>query len=380
MTKVALHSGLLMLGLLLSSRIPTLFPGAAAVVLFLTTTCLSLLLIQTGLDLTSERSSLAEAAGDWLVASLSAACPWLLVSIYFLAVFLPTAGWNDSGPWLTALLSARFAATSSVGLTVVLLAAAGGASGWLSRKARGLAMMGNVAAVLFMLPLKIFMMGFHWQMAAMILGLGGLLALSRWGARCLRWPVSWPWRLTYAVVITALFEEIHQKGRWIDDVLPLQIEVLLPAFVLGCLLKRPATEEATDTELLERRSESWISGVFIFLAGCSMPSFSFASSWMNVGTLAMHVLWVTALASLGRLFLLFCYRKKASFRERLGLCIALGSRGEIGAGMLLISIGYGVGGAMVIVAVYSLALNLLSAGLSTLAIRRLMNPTPPAQG
>lgn len=381
MSKAALHFGLLMVGLAISSQVAPLSPGAGAVQLFLATTCLCFLLIQTGLAFEIKRSRMAEGAWDWIVATVSAACPWLLVSIYFLAVFLPTSGWNDSGPWLTALLSARFAAPSSVGVLVIVLAAAGVSSGWLHRKARGLAMMGNVATVLLMLPLKIFMVGFHWQMGVMLLGLAGLLILARWKSRCLRWRVSWPWRLGYAAAITALCEGIHERGRWIDDVLPLQIEVLLPALVLGCLLARPEAQ-ARDEERLsaERRAEDWIVGVFMLLVGMSMPPLSIASSGMSALTLATHVFWVTGLACLGRLFPLLCYRKAASLRERLALCIGLWPRGEVGVGMLLLSVSYGVGGAMVIVAAYSLALNLLCAGLFALAIQRLMNAPQRVRG
>lgn len=371
MSKVALHFSLLMVGLVISSQVAPLSPGAVAVQSFLATTCLCFLLIQTGLAFEIERSRVAEGAWDWFVATVSAACPWLLVSIYFLAVFLPTSGWNDSGPWLTALLSARFAAPSSVGVLVIMLAAAGVSSGWLHRKARGLAVLGNVATVLLMLPLKIFMVGYHWQMGAMLVALAALLILARWKSRCLGWPVSWPWRLGYAIAITTVTGGIHRSGRWIDDVLPLQIEVLLPALVLGCLLVRPQTQ-AKNAEAAEHRAEAWMAGVFMLLVGASMPPLSMASSGMSPGMLATHVLCVTGLSCLGRLFPLLCYRRQASFRQRLALCLGLWPRGEVGVGMLLLSVSYGVGGAMVIVAAYSLALNLLCTGLFALAIKRLM--------
>ena len=45
--------------------------------------------------------------------------------------------------------------------------------------------------------------------------------------------MTWPWVLTYAAVITAVSEVIYTSSKLIDDSVPVHIEVLLPAFVLG---------------------------------------------------------------------------------------------------------------------------------------------------
>jgi hypothetical protein len=47
------------------------------------------------------------------------------------------------------------------------------------------------------------------------------------------------------------------------------------------------------------------------------------------------------------------------WRERLALCIGMWPRGEVGAGVLVVSLAYGIGGATVTVATLGLALNLL---------------------
>lgn len=44
------------------------------------------------------------------------------------------------------------------------------------------------------------------------------------------------------------------------------------------------------------------------------------------------------------MFPFFCYRKEATIRERLALSIAIFPRGEVGAGVLVVSMGYGLGG------------------------------------
>jgi hypothetical protein len=92
-----------------------------------------------------------------------------------------------------------------------------------------------------------------------------------------------------------------------------------------------------------------------------MPVISAAS--VGWGTLAVHTVAITMLANLGKMFPVFCYRSEADWRERLALCIGMWPRGEVGAGVLVISLGYGIGGVTVAVATLCLALNLLCTGL-----------------
>jgi hypothetical protein len=63
--------------------------------------------------------------------------------------------------------------------------------------------------------------------------------------------VTWPWVLTYAVGITALSEVFYTISRWRDDTVPVHIEVLLPAFVVGCLLARPPGSDPHRDDALE---------------------------------------------------------------------------------------------------------------------------------
>jgi hypothetical protein len=51
-------------------------------------------------------------------------------------------------------------------------------------------------------------------------------------------------------------------------------------------------------------------------------------------------------------------------------------RGEVGAGVLVISLSYGIGGPIVTVAMLSLALNLLLTGAFISMIQRLTGPLP----
>lgn len=92
--------------------------------------------------------------------------------------------------------------------------------------------------------------------------------------------------------------------------------------------------------------------------------------------LIVHVLAVTLLANLGKMFPAFCYRREATGKERLALAIGMWPRGEVGTGVLVVSNSYGVGGPIVTVAALSLALNLAITGAFIWIVRRLLVKTP----
>jgi hypothetical protein len=60
----------------------------------------------------------------------------------------------------------------------------------------------------------------------------------------------------------------------------------------------------------------------------------------------------------------------------LAVSIGMWPRGEVGAGVLVLSLSYGVGGAAVTVAIASLALNLLLTGVFIVAVKRLIRGSP----
>lgn|GEM_PF-2139195 len=83
---------------------------------------------------------------------------------------------------------------------------------------------------------------------------------------------------------------------------------------------------------------------------------------LDLTTALMHVVALTVLANIGKCFPLFCYKNEATVRERLALCVAMFPRGEVGAGVLLVALSYGLGGVPAALAGMSLALNLLLTG------------------
>jgi Kef-type K+ transport system membrane component KefB len=209
--------------------------------------------------------------------------------------------------------------------------------------------------------------------------------------RTLRWPVAWPWVLGYAAGIVAVSEALYRVSKGLDEVAPIHLEVLLPAFVLGCLLQRPAGADPHRDDArpghqegpespAEQRAATLVSGVFMVFVGLSMPSLAAAAevSWQ---TLVLHTMVVTVLANLGKMFPLFCYRREADWRTRLAICVGMWPRGEVGAGVLVVSLAYGIGGPMVAVAILSLALNLALTGIFIVLVKGLLRSSAAlAQG
>jgi Kef-type K+ transport system membrane component KefB len=97
---------------------------------------------------------------------------------------------------------------------------------------------------------------------------------------------------------------------------------------------------------------------------------------MGWGLIALHVLLITILSNLGKMFPALCYRSEVHWRERLAVAIGMWPRGEVGAGVLVISLSYGIGGPIVTIAMLSLALNLLLTGVFIYAVKRITSPLP----
>jgi Kef-type K+ transport system membrane component KefB len=131
-------------------------------------------------------------------------------------------------------------------------------------------------------------------------------------------------------------------------------------------------EEGPETPT-EQRVSTIVSACFMVLVGLSMPAIVLpqGTGW---GTIALHVLAITGLSNLGKMFPLFCYRREATLRQRLALSIGMWPRGEVGAGVLVVALSYGLGGAAITVAILSLALNLLLTGAFIVMVKRLIAP------
>jgi Kef-type K+ transport system membrane component KefB len=113
-----------------------------------------------------------------------------------------------------------------------------------------------------------------------------------------------------------------------------------------------------------------IKALFMLMVGLSLPKIDLEGTTLNV--LIWHVILLTVLSNIGKCFPLFCYRNIMSMKERLALSIAMFPRGEVGGGVLVVSLSYGIGGIAATAAALSLALNLLLTGLFIVFVKRLI--------
>jgi Kef-type K+ transport system membrane component KefB len=195
-------------------------------------------------------------------------------------------------------------------------------------------------------------------------------------------PVTWPWVMLYATLIVAASEAIYAGSKVLDPTMPIHLEVLLPAFALGCILMTPpgqnphvddateGVEEGPETPT-EQRVSTIVSACFMVLVGLSMPAIELPAG-VGWGTIGIHVVAITLLSNLGKMFPLLCYRREADWRQRLALSIGMWPRGEVGAGVLVIAMSYNMRNLALTVAVLSLSLNLLCTGLFILMVKRLL--------
>lgn len=389
MNKVLVYSVLLIAGLVGSQIVPSVlgdwWAPAALAIRLATMVALAFIMIHVGYEFEINRSRPRALVYDYGVAATAAAFPWIFVSLYFVLVLAPQGSWHDVEAWKPALLAGRFAAPTSAGVLFSMLAAAGLSATWVFRKARVLAIFDDLDTVLLMIPLKMLIVGLRWQMAVIVVIMVGQLWLAWKLFRRLRWSVRWPAVMTYSAVIVLVSEAIYQGSKLVDDVVPIHIEVLLPAFVLGCILARPHGADPHSDDAREGHQEGpedageqkvsgIVSGVFMVLVGLSMPVLASIMSrdgpgW---GIIAVHVILVTVLANAGKMFPVFVYRGEATWRERMAISIGMWPRGEVGAGVLILSLGYGIGGPMIVVAALSLALNLVLTGVFIAMVKKLL--------
>jgi Kef-type K+ transport system membrane component KefB len=141
---------------------------------------------------------------------------------------------------------------------------------------------------------------------------------------------------------------------------------------------------------IEERISNGMTGLFMVLVGLAMPlivagsagaassatSALIGGSWPGWGMIITHVLVITVISNIGKMFSLLCYRREATFKERLALSVAMFPRGEVGAGVLVISLSYGIGGPVVTVALLSLALNLVMTGFFIAIVKKLIADPP----
>lgn len=385
MRKVLSFSAFLMAGLFVSQYLPVWAGGnynaVKAVSNVLLYVCLSFIMINVGREFEVDKSRWQTYAKDYGVAMATAAMPWFLIAIYYVFVLLPPEYWNSWEAWKENLLLSRFAAPTSAGILFTMLAAIGLKTSWVYKKIQVLAIFDDLDTILLMIPLQIMMIGLRWQLLVIVFIVFLLLSFGWKQLGKYDWRQDWKTILVYSAVVFACTQAVYLISKHLyGEAGSIHIEVLLPAFVLGMVMKH----KEHDTPA-ERKVSTGISFLFMFLVGMSMPRFlgvDFAEAslgqhsvtgsqeMMSWGMIMLHVLIVSLLSNIGKLFPVFFYKDR-KFSERLALSIGMFTRGEVGAGVIFIALGYSLGGPALIISVLTIVLNLILTGIFVLWVKKL---------
>ena len=385
MKKILLFSFFLVIGLVVSQFLPAMVGENYSMVKTISNTllyvCLAFIMINVGREFEMDKTRWKSYTEDYFIAMATAAFPWIFVALYYMFVLLPDIYWSSGEAWKENLLLSRFAAPTSAGILFTMLAAAGLKASWVYKKVQVLAIFDDLDTILLMIPLQIMMVGLRWQLGVIILIVMVLLKLGwkKMGTYNMR--QDWKAILLYAIVTLAITQGVYLVSKhFYGEDASIHLEVLLPAFVLGMIMKH----KHIDTKV-EHNVATAISFLFMFLVGVSMPVFfgiDFAKQSAEAATITgaqpmmswpmilLHVLIVSFLSNIGKLFPLFFYRDRRK-RERLALSIGMFTRGEVGAGIIFIALGYNLGGPALMISVLTIVFNLILTGIFVVWVEKL---------
>jgi hypothetical protein len=282
--------------------------------------------------------------------------------------------------WKENLLLSRFAAPTSAGILFTMLASAGLKNSWVYQKTRVLAIFDDLDTILLMIPLQIFMIGWRWQLAVVAVVVFACLWIGWTKLNKYEMQQDWSSVLGYATLLVFLCQGLYVfSTRLFGHEAAIHIEVLLPAFVLGMIMKTKHSISKSD-----QRAETLISYLFMFLVGMSAPLFvgvDFSATAgdcligqvgnMSWGEIALHVAVATLLSNMGKMVPMLFYRDR-SLTERLALSIGMFTRGEVGAGIIFVSLGYGLGGPLLAISLLTILSNLILTGGFVIIVKHLV--------
>ncbi|MDD3273855.1 MAG: sodium:proton antiporter [Bacteroidales bacterium] len=386
MKKILSFSLFLMIGLVLSQVLPGVlgsnYESLEVITGALLYVALSFIMINVGREFVLDKTKWKSYVKDYFVAMATAALPWIFVAFYFIFIILPVEYNTDWEAWKESLLLSRFAAPTSAGILFTMLAAIGLKSSWIYKKIQVLAIFDDLDTILLMIPLQIIMIGMKWQMGVILLVVTLLLWLGWKHMSKYNLKQDWKHILFYSIIVVAITISIdHYTKLLFGPEGAIHIEVLLPAFVLGMMMKSIHIDSK-----IERGVSTGISLIFMLLVGLSMPHFigstimteaSMESGsimgeqpMLSWGNIAMHVVFVTILSNIGKMVPLLFYRDRL-IEERLALSIGMFTRGEVGAGIIFIALGYNIGGPALIISVLTMVLNLILTGIFVVWVKKL---------
>ena len=365
---------MLMLGLVLSQILPMLMGDSYAELKHMVEValgvCLAFIMINVGREFEIDKSNVRVYVKDYLVAMLAAALPWIFIAVYYIFALMPQEWWGMGDTWKETLLLSRFAAPTSAGILFSMLAAMQLQKSWIYQKAQTLAIFDDLDTIILMVPLQVAMIGeLNWQMMAMLVAIFAMFFVGWKYMSRFEMPQNWYAVFTYAVLVYGATYLIYTVTKHFFGAQgAIHIEVLLPAFIFGMIIKNKHVGGKSELAF-----STTVSVVFMLLVGMSMPLIDFGSAapasgegesliatipMMSGWEIALHVLVVTFLSNLGKLAPMLFYRDR-SLIERLALSVGMFARGEVGAGVIFIALGYNIGGPVLLISVLALVLNLI---------------------
>ena len=242
MRKVLSFSGFLMLGLVVSQFLPMMagdgYGAVKSISNVLLYVCLSFIMINVGREFVLDKTRWKSYAQDYFIAMATAALPWFMIAIYYVFILLPPEFWNSWEAWKENLLLSRFAAPTSAGILFTMLAAIGLKSSWIYKKIQVLAIFDDLDTILLMIPLQIMMIGLRWQLIIVVVIVFLLLSIGWQRLNKYDWRQDWKAILFYSVIIFLATQILYLGSKELyGDEGSIHIEVLLPAFVLGMIMK-----------------------------------------------------------------------------------------------------------------------------------------------
>jgi Kef-type K+ transport system membrane component KefB len=378
MKKVFLFSVLLLLGIC-GSQLFLWIDGEKKEVLQLivkniTLVCVAFIMIHEGLEFVIDKSLLRNYGWDYFVAFMVATLPWLLCSAYFFYFFEHDFATSQFYIWTNALLLGRFASPTSPGILFSMLSAANLETTWVYKKARTLVVFNDLDTVILLIPIKMLISGFKWESVFLLFIITSLLYLAWKKIHSLSLPINWYFIVLYSITVTFTCEFFYFITDYAKNISPIQLEILLPAFVLGSLLIHRFLPSRNET-----KARFIIAAIFMFFVGLSMPSIEGVLNGemegMSLNIVFWHVLAISLLSNLGKMFPIFCYQKEASLKERIALSLAMCPRGEMGAAVIIVSMDLvtSIDKNIVFIAMLSLLLNSILSGPFVFFIKKLLS-------
>ena len=269
MKRILVFTLLLILGLICSQFLPIFGSSTLEFILKqVTMICLSFIMIHVGLEFQINKRRLHAYGLDYLVSFTTATFPWIFCTLYFVYIIPADPSLSSFENWSEALLVGRFAAPTSAGVLFTMLIAAGLGTTWVFKKARVLAIFDDLDTIILMIPLKMLLIGLHLELFFVIFFLIGLLYLAWKQLHRVHIPQTWIWIIFYSIIIVAFTEGVYQITKASKNLVAIHLEVLLPAFALGCIIAYPRTNSEEEKELalpIERKVHKSVSALFFFL-------------------------------------------------------------------------------------------------------------------